>query len=188
MTQPPTHPQGSKTRLVRLYHEHRSAVIAYCMRRANRDDALDATAETFAVAWRRIDDIPRGEAELSWLYAVAYRVLANQRRGNARLGNLKVKLTTTSSDTGIDPVDQLVRNEEDQQVIDAMETLRPDDRELLQLVTWEEHPRDQVAAMFGISRSTLDQRIHRATKRLKKAYARMETPSLTPKAAEGDAR
>ena len=81
-----------------------------------------------------------------------------------------------------------MRNEEDQQVIDAMETLRPDDRELLQLVTWEEHPRDQVAAMFGISRSALDQRIHRAIKRLKKAYARMEAPSLSPKDAEGDAR
>ena len=104
------------------------------------------------------------------------------------MGSLKVKLTTTFSDTGIDPIDQLVRNEEDQLVIDAMGTLRPDNRELLQLVTWEEHPRDQVAAMFGISRSALDQRIHRAIKRLKTAYARLEAPSLTPKAAEGDAR
>ena len=188
MTQPPTQPQGGKTRLVRLYHEHRSAVIAYCMRRTHRDDALDAAAETFAVAWRRIDDIPQGDAELSWLYAVAFRVLANQRRGNARLGNLKVKVSTTTSDNSIDPVEQLVRNEEEQQVIDAMETLRPDDRELLQLVTWEEHPRDQIAAMFGISRSTLDQRIHRAIKRLRKAYARIDAPSRTPKAVEGDAR
>ena len=182
--QPPT----NSTRLVRLYNEHRSAVIAYCMRRASRDDALDATAETFAVALRRIDDIPRGEAELSWLYAVAYRVLANQRRGNARMGNLKVKLTNTAPAPELDPVDQLIRNEEDQQVIDAMAALKPGDRELLQLVTWEEHPRDQVAAMFGVSRTTLDQRIHRALKRLRKAYARMDSPSLTPKAAEGDAR
>ncbi|MGI9584606.1 MAG: RNA polymerase sigma factor [Acidimicrobiia bacterium] len=186
--QPPTHPHGTNTRLARLYNEHRAAVIAYCMRRAGREDALDATAETFAVALRRIDDMPRGEAELSWLYAVAYRVLANQRRGNARMGNLKVKLANTETDVGVDPVDQLIRNEEDQQVVDAMAALRPDDRELLQLVTWEEHPRDQIAAMFDISRSTLDQRIHRALKRLKKTYARMNTSSLTPKAAEGEAR
>jgi RNA polymerase sigma-70 factor (ECF subfamily) len=158
------------------------------MRRASRDDALDATAETFAVALRRIDSIPRGEAELSWLYAVAYRVLANQRRGNKRRGNLTEKLTITATGQGIDPVDQLIRNEEDQQVIDALAALRPDDRELLQLVTWEEHPRDQVAAMFGITKSTLDQRIHRALKRLRKAYAQLDTPSLTPRAAEGEAR
>lgn len=182
MTQPP----DGRTRLVRLYHEHRDAVVAYCMRRAPREDAMDAVAETFAVAWRRIEDIPSGDAERSWLYAVAYRVLSNQRRGNTRRGRLEDKLTTVATSVGVDPADQLVRSEEDQLVIDAMGALRPDDRELLQLVTWEEHPRDQVAAMFGISRSTLDQRIHRATKRLRKAYARLEAP--TPTAAEGGAQ
>ena len=181
-------PPPNSTRLVRLYNEHRANVIAYCMRRTGRDDALDATAETFAVALRRIDDIPRGEAELSWLYAVAYRVLANQRRSSTRRGNLTEKLTITATRQYIDPIDQLIRNEEDQQVIDALAALKPDDRELLQLVTWEEHPRDQVAAMFGITRSTLDQRIHRALKRLRKAYVRMDAPSLTPRAAEGEAR
>ena len=147
---------------------------------------MDAVAETFAVAWRRIEDVPRGEAERSWLYAVAYRVLANQRRGNARRGRLEDKLTTIAPSLGTDPADQLVRSEEDQLVIDAMAALRSEDRELLQLVTWEEHPRDQVAAMFGISRSTLDQRIHRALKRLRKAYARLEAP--TPTTAEGGAQ
>lgn len=181
MTQPP----DGRTRLVRLYHEHRDAIVAYCMRRAPREDAMDAVSETFAVALRRIDDVPRGDAERSWLYAVAYRVLSNQRRGNARRGRLEDKLTTVAVHVGVDPVDQLVRNEEDALVIDALDALRPEDRELLRLITWEEHPREQVAAMFGISRSTLDQRIHRALKRLRKAYARMDAP--TPTTAEGGA-
>ncbi len=181
MTQPP----DGRTRLVRMYHEHRDAVVAYCMRRAGREDALDAVAETFAVAWRKIDQVPTGEAERSWLYAVAYRVLSNQRRGNTRRSALEDKLGTVAVAVGVDPVDQIVRNEDDQRVIEAMNELRPDDREVLRLVTWEEHPRDQVAAMFGVSRSTLDQRIHRALKRLRKAYARIDAP--TPTTAEGGA-
>ncbi|MEE8492322.1 MAG: sigma factor [Acidimicrobiia bacterium] len=57
------------SRFRRIYEEHRSAITAYCLRRASRSDAMDAVAETFAVAWRRIDRLPGGGAERSWLYA-----------------------------------------------------------------------------------------------------------------------
>ena len=39
-------------------------------------------AETFVVAWRRIAHVPI-DGSLPWLYAVARRLLANQRRGRA---------------------------------------------------------------------------------------------------------
>lgn len=184
MAQPPS----QDVRFRRLYEEHRSAIVAYCARRVGRDDALDAAAETLTVAWRRIDDVPSGEAELSWLYAVAYRVLANQRRGQKRLGALRMKLSGATSDPVPDPEHQVVRSEEDQRLIDALATLKPADQELLRLVTWEEHPRDQVASMLGITRSATDQRLHRAVKRLRKAYGQTEAPTLTPRAAEGGAR
>jgi RNA polymerase sigma-70 factor (ECF subfamily) len=158
------------------------------MRRIGRDDAMDVVASTFAVAWRRIDDVPHGEAELSWLYAVAYRMLANQRRSTRRFGALTTKMATTEPQTAADPVDQVVRHEDYQRLIDALRSLKNSDQEILRLVTWEEHPRDQVAAMFKISNSTLDQRIHRATKRLRKAYDKTDSLQFSPKAAEGGVR
>ena len=184
MTQVPI----EQVRFRRMYELHRDAIVSYCMRRIDRDEVMDSVAETFAVAWRKIDDVPHGEAELSWLYAVAYRVLANQRRSSNRFGALKTKLSTTERDTAPDPASQVVRNEDDQRLVDALATLKASDREILRLVTWEEHPRDQVAEMFGISRNTLDQRIHRATRRLRKAYDRTEKPQFSPKAAEGGVR
>ncbi len=48
----------SDIRLRRLFDAHRLEVLAYCMRRAARWDAHDAAAEVFAVAWRRIDEVP----------------------------------------------------------------------------------------------------------------------------------
>jgi DNA-directed RNA polymerase specialized sigma24 family protein len=40
----------------------------------------DAFADVFLTAWRRLDDVPEGDAARVWLYATARRVIADQRR------------------------------------------------------------------------------------------------------------
>jgi DNA-directed RNA polymerase specialized sigma24 family protein len=71
-------------RFRRLYDTGRQRVIAYAMRRtSSHEDTADVVAETFAIAWRRIDVIPGGEREVPWLFAVARRVIANRLRGNS---------------------------------------------------------------------------------------------------------
>jgi DNA-directed RNA polymerase specialized sigma24 family protein len=85
----------SPSRLARfetLFTEHQRAVLAYAMRRTpTLADAEDAVAETFAIAWRKIDAVPADEP-LPWLYAVARRVLANHRRGLGRRERLAALL------------------------------------------------------------------------------------------------
>jgi RNA polymerase sigma-70 factor, ECF subfamily len=49
-----------------LFRENYAAVRAYALRRASPELAQDVVAETFLVAWRRLDDVP-GDA-LPWLY------------------------------------------------------------------------------------------------------------------------
>jgi RNA polymerase sigma-70 factor (ECF subfamily) len=68
-----------------LYRATYPRVLAYTRSMASREDADDAVAETYAIAWRRQRDIPRG-AELGWLIGVARRVLANARRSRRRAG------------------------------------------------------------------------------------------------------
>lgn len=65
-----------------LYARHFGDVLAYTLRRAPRALAQDATAETFLVVWRRLDDVP--DNPLPWLLAVARKSLANQRRSAHR--------------------------------------------------------------------------------------------------------
>src|SRR5881392_3168443 len=62
-----------------LYRVTYPRVLAYARSMASREDADDAVAETYAIAWRRQRDIPHG-AELAWLIGVTRRVLANARR------------------------------------------------------------------------------------------------------------
>ena len=46
--------------------------------RSGFTDAEDAAADVFAVAWRRIEDMPEGDAKKAWLFGVAHRVVGSQ--------------------------------------------------------------------------------------------------------------
>src|ERR1700742_981233 len=83
----------AQARFNRLYREQGRAILAYALRRvAGPDDAADVVAETFLVAWRRFAEVPTGDGALLWLYAVAGRVIANQRRAERRRTRLGARL------------------------------------------------------------------------------------------------
>jgi DNA-directed RNA polymerase specialized sigma24 family protein len=65
-------------RFEQIYAGHAEAVRAYVRRRAPEVLVDDVVADVFVVALRRIDDVPRNA--LPWLYAVARKTLANERR------------------------------------------------------------------------------------------------------------
>jgi RNA polymerase sigma-70 factor (ECF subfamily) len=68
-----------EARFRRLCEAHTAAVLAYALRRVPREDAADVVAETFLVAWRRVDEVDERSA-LPWLYGVARRVVLSQQR------------------------------------------------------------------------------------------------------------
>lgn len=145
---------------------HIRDVLAYCLRRTSHTEAHDATAETFAIAWRKFDAIPTGEATLPWLYRVAANVMRNQFRSVRRARKLASKLGAQPVPAVPGPEVQVVRRAEYDEVLGAVAALKPKYREVLRLVEWEELPREEVAALLHISRAAIDQRIHRAYQQL----------------------
>ena len=88
--------ESREERFRRLYDTGHVRVVAYALRRTtNNEDAADVVAETFAIAWRRLDDVPLGEREVPWLYAVARRVIAN--RVTAYLGPVRGRPATCAT-------------------------------------------------------------------------------------------
>jgi RNA polymerase sigma-70 factor (ECF subfamily) len=148
-----------------LYTAHHRAILAYCARRCPRWDAWDAAAEVFVVAWRRLDDIPPAEEARAWLIGVAFRVLANQRRSAGRRARLFERASRDRAWAPM-PDEQVLRNEEDREVMEALSRLSRTDREIVQLTLWEELTPGDIAAVLGISRAAVDQRYARAKKRL----------------------
>ena len=150
-----------------LFIEHQRHVLAYAIRRTpTLADAEDATAETFAIAWRKIDRIPTTEA-LPWLYAVARRVVANQRRGSGRRERLAALLQVHDVPTPL-----YAGEDRDGPAFAALAELSSSDQEILRLVAWEELGNQQVAAVLGITPNAVAIRLHRARARFAAALAR----------------
>jgi len=153
-----------------MYEENYDAMRDYCLRRLPSDDANDALAETFLVAWRRLDDVPTGEQARLWLFGVARRVVSTTQRGNRRRFRLTAK-SMAQADTGavtIDTETVVVRRSEDARLLQAIGTLRPSDQELIRLKAWEELSHSDIGEVLGISSHAVDMRLNRALKKVGK--------------------
>ncbi len=160
-----------KARFSRVYRSTRAEILAYLLRRApQREDAADLLGEVYLAAWRRIDDVPEGDAARLWLYGVARRVLANSYRRQRTVRNvagvLRAELIARDV-AAIDTADAKIVA-----VHDALDALDADDRELLTLTAWEQLTPAEIAGMTGAAPGTVRVRLHRARARLRAELAR----------------
>ena len=145
-----------------LYRRHLEAIVRYAHRRADATDAIDVVAETFAVAWRRFDDVPREPESLPWLYGISRNVLANQRRGQLRRHALNGRLRDEwlpSPNSGVELSTELI------QLQDALGALSENDREVLQLAGFEELSAQEIAVVSSVSPEVVRNRLSRARSR-----------------------
>lgn len=149
-----------------LYLTHGDDLRAYCGRRLGREDAEDALAEVFAVAWRRFEKVPEGQEARLWLYGVARNVVRNAMRTTRRRERLSSRLTAGREPPPSGPDESVVIKSEHQDVHAALTALRPGDQELLRLHAWEGLSRVEIASVLGISVAAVDMRLHRAIARM----------------------
>ena len=152
-------------RLFAAYNRH---VLAYALRRCDqRADAEDVAAGTFTVAWRRFADAPAEELRLPWLYAIAARVLANQRRSARRLLALRLRLREL-------PEAPQPERSDLAEVLAALRELRPEEQDVLRLAAWEGLASAELAVALGCSENAATIRLHRARKSLAGRLAKEE--------------
>ena len=158
-----------------LYRAHLSAVAAYASRRIAPVDAVDVVAETFTVAWRRFSDVPTGDAARPWLYGVARRVLANQRRCDLRRDALHDRLA-------IDWVPHTFQPEPPDlaPLRRALDYLSHDDRDILLLAGAEELGTAEIAVVLDVSLEVARNRLSRARRRLREQLRGLEIQTSTP--------
>ncbi|MGC5011837.1 RNA polymerase sigma factor [Streptosporangium sp. DT93] len=150
-----------------VYRQTYGRITAYAARRCDSpQDAADVVAETFTVAWRRMDELPPGEEATLWLYGVARRVLANHRRSEARHRARNVGLDARMAGLYEDSPDS---GGELMEIAQIFRALPDDDRELLSLVAWEGLERQEIATVLGLSRNAVRVKLHRARRRFSRA-------------------
>jgi RNA polymerase sigma-70 factor (ECF subfamily) len=143
-----------------LFRAHYRDVAAYVRRRARPDLVEDVVAETFLVAWRRLDEVPADARP--WLLGVARRALATQRRSVARQRSLVTKLERVH-----EPGEQTDQTS-DFGVAAALGRLPEKDREAITLVAWDGLSPSEAARVVGLSAVAFRVRLHRAKRRLRR--------------------
>lgn len=148
-----------------LFDANHRAILAYALRRtASAQDAADVASEVMVVAWRRIDDVPSGDAARLWLYGVARNVLANHRRGGRRRDRATARLAAELERVVDDPAGTVT---DGLWVRDALSRLGDVDREVLTLTSWEGLSPTEVGVTLDIPAATVRTRLHRARARMR---------------------
>jgi RNA polymerase sigma factor (sigma-70 family) len=160
-----------------LYERYSEEILGYFRRRkADRDTALELTAETFSRAWvarERFEDRHEGSAA-PWLYGIARNVLlmsvrrgAVERRTAARLGVLERLDLDGSSEAG--PAAGWAEGADE-----LLDSLPLSQREALRLRVVDELTYDEVADALGTTPSAARVRVHRALTSLRKRFPTRE--------------
>lgn len=160
---------ADRVRFDQIFADHYESVSRYCHRRLPPDEANDASAEVFVVAWRKIDQVPSGDETLPWLYGVARNEVSRARRSIRRRGALRTKLGGQAIHHDPSPEVLVVRNAEKEQLVAALGRLKPSDQEVLRLRAYEHLTLAEVAIVLGCSVPAAKQRSARAIKRLRRA-------------------
>ena len=151
-------------RFERCFRDHYADVLAFAIRRiSDREAAEDAVSETFAVVWRQRNRIP--DLPLPWLYAIARRVLANQRRSIHRRQELDKRLANEAGATtpALDPIGAYNLRST---FSNAFAQLTESEREVLRLVAWDGIDPNDAAQVLDCSAIAFRVRLHRARRKL----------------------
>lgn len=171
-------------RFEQLYDEYSHLILAYAARRTSQfSDAADVTADTFAITWRRIGEVPPAEEARLWLYGVARNVLLNHQRSTVRQIRLTAKaqaaavdvLTTSAGDPPfVDAVINRVDHATEEIIVAALSRLSPADQEVLTLIAWEQLSNAEAATVLRCTPQTFRVRLHRARSRFAASLSRVE--------------
>jgi RNA polymerase sigma-70 factor (ECF subfamily) len=159
----PSERSTAEARFARVF-EHLPAVVAYARRRGSGDPE-GLAAETMAIAWRRLADVPVDEPR-PWLLATARNLIWAEWRRAARERRVEEPAAAEQPlAAGIDPA--LER---------ALLTLSRDEREAVLLVAWDDLSPALAARCLGINATAFRVRLHRARRRLREALADADRP------------
>lgn len=162
-------------RFEELYRGTRADLLRFLVRRSAPEDAADLLAETYLVAWRKLDGIPSGGKARLWIFGVARNLLMKGYERSRAASEMAALLAQELQLNEPRPTD----NERADDITAALSTLPPSEREIVTLNAWDELAPREIAVVVGLSASAVRIRLHRARRRLRKeleaASARSQT-------------
>jgi RNA polymerase sigma-70 factor (ECF subfamily) len=169
---------SSEARFSALYQASYADLVRFAQRRVEHSHAEDVAAETFLVAWRRLDDVPDEPMDArAWLFGVARHTIMNTRRGSDRRRALAVRLAATPLTAG-DGAADLVAQQVD--LAAGWSQLSEIHQEALALAVLDGLAAPQAAVVLGISPVAFRLRLSRARRALRAHLDHRPEPAPAP--------
>lgn len=176
-----------RARFEALYAAHMHELVRFVGHRLPVESAGDVVAEVFVVCWRRLDEVDPDNPR-AWLFGVAHRLVANERRSRWRRRRLEARAEQLGvAEEAPGPEDWVGAAEDRRLVLAALDRLSPTDRDLLVAVTWDGLAVADAARVYGCTPATLSVRLHRARARLGEEFRKVDARRATS-ATEKEAR
>ena len=146
---------------MKFYEEHKGRLFAYLMRMTG-DYYLssDIMQETFM---RYIEHYGNKADGVALLYTIARHILFDHARKQKHVARLE----GDEEDHSTDQEHAFMVREEYRRVLDAMQALQKDERDILSLAVSGDCTYRQIAAIAGISEANVKVKVHRAREKLK---------------------
>ncbi|BBM86480.1 RNA polymerase sigma factor [Candidatus Uabimicrobium amorphum] len=135
----------------------------------NPQDALDASQNAFIRAYRNIKNFDNQQNFYPWFYKILQNCCYTQLRRKSNSGEMQ-----EVSDMRLNPAWLVQRNENQQNIVAAMNDLAISEREILQLKYFQELSYKEIAATLDIPMGTVMSRLYSARTRLRQLLDKEE--------------
>ena len=151
-----------------LIQQFERTVHAICLRRlGNPSEALELTQEVFLHVMDRLDQLREPERFAGWLRQIAARMAINRATRRVPLPSVDSEILEAAGEHRQDPLDELIARERAAQLWDALERMKPLDRETLVAFYIQGQSLIEMAERLDAPVGTIKRRLHTARKRLK---------------------
>jgi RNA polymerase sigma-70 factor (ECF subfamily) len=154
----------------RLYAEHGGALLAYATRLAgDRAVAEDVVQETLVRAWRNPEALANNKGSVrGWLFTITRNIVMDKFRAKA----------ARPTEVAESPSSTPVQSDHADDVLDALDRLSPEHRDVLTSIYYKGHSVEETAKALGVAPGTVKSRSYYALRRLRETFA--STPAATP--------
>jgi RNA polymerase sigma factor (sigma-70 family) len=132
----------------------------------NKQQAEDATQQTFLQAWRGASTFETGRELAPWLATIARRVAIDMQRSDARRPSSPIDLASDNHPALISEPPSAEALWETWQVRSAIEELEPSEREVVHLQHMQGYTQTEIADRLGVAVGTVKSRSFRAHRHL----------------------
>ena len=136
----------------------------------------DVVQETFVTAWRSLGTFEGRSQVKTWLIGIAFNHARHALRAQARRGSSQAPLDPQLPSAGAGPDDTVARQQQRQTLLQVLESLPAEQREVFVLMELEGFSAPAVGALLEVPVNTVYSRLRLARAAINDAVARLQEP------------